>query len=491
MGLLSDQTAESNMIMILKILTQLFFMRLLFFPWALLILFLGCTHSNSDQNVLILQGVHVITMESEEILENQDLKIVDGVIESIGSNISVPRNSVVVNAEGLFLMPALYDMHAHVSPQNPWHVYQMSLYTYFGIHHVNLMTGSEGHREMAEQFNNGEIKSVPKINLASELIDGDPPMWGEQHNGPVLTHISQVDSTLIVLKEKGYRDLKVYNRIPKDIYTAILERADELDMRVIGHVPFALDAESQLDSRHQRIDHLEGYLKLAYGGDNSDLKGPGAHRTPELIEGYDPEKMLEAATLTAEREIWNTPTHVLYSSLLDSLYIEEVIHGEYSDLLDPGLSNFWTAIVSDKNQMPFLRSPEFQEIHRDMVRILHEAGARILAGTDSPLPVLLYGHSLHKELQYFVDAGMSPYEALQTATVNPAEYLEMNNSGKVAQGYMANLILLRYNPLENIKHTLEIDAVIAGNKYLNRSDIRTKLKQVWESLNEEASEEDR
>ncbi len=437
-----------------------------------------------DQNDLFITNTNIITLDDETILEQKDIRISDGVISEIGQNLSIPKNSRVVDGTGLYVMPALFDMHAHISYLNPWHQYQLALYPYFGVHHVNIMTGSDGLLDVAGKYNSGAVTPGPTITLASELIDGDPPMWGDDHNGPVLTHPAEVDSVLQALKAKSYRDLKVYNRLSEEVYSSILESAAEMDLRVVGHMPHGLAPNDRLDYRHQRIDHLEGYLELAYDGDLSELPSDYMERRQALMDGYSRDKMKQAAKRTAERGIWNTPTHVLYSSLTDTSYVSEMMEGEFSSLLDPGIVQFWSGPASNPQIMPHLSSEQFRDIHRHMVGALHRAGARILAGTDAPMPVLLFGHSVHQELKYFTEAGMSPYEALKTATVYPAEYLGLEKSGKVLPKYHANLLILRNNPLDNIENTLTIEAMILESEYVTRKELRSEISRIRNNLEE-------
>jgi imidazolonepropionase-like amidohydrolase len=119
----------------------------------------------------------------------------------------------------------------------------------------------------------------------------------------------------------------------------------------------------------------------------------------------------------------------------------------------------------------------------DIIRKLHAAKVPFLAGTDTPAGVdVIPGVSLHLELQRFIAAGFTPLEALQTATLNPAKYYDkLTDYGPIAQGRIADLVLLRGNPLDDIRNTREISGVIADGHYLSKADLdqlREKLKQL-------------
>ena len=111
-----------------------------------------------------------------------------------------------------------------------------------------------------------------------------------------------------------------------------------------------------------------------------------------------------------------------------------------------------------------------------MTKQIHDAGIGIMAGTDCPIFFLTPGRSLHQELAMLVEAGLSPLEAIETATVRPAEYFNLqDNLGLVKEGYLADLVLLDANPLEDINNTLKINAVIKAGKYYLQTDLLSKL----------------
>lgn len=440
------------------------------------------TQKNTEEQTLIIQNVNIINMDEDRVFEERDILISNDKILRIGKNLDVLNGAEIQDLKGRYIIPALFDMHAHISTENPWYRYHLSLFRYFGIHSVNFMAGSDELKSLKKQVENNNNVS-PKIYLASELIDGDPPLWGEDHNGPVITDPENVEESLKELKDKGYSEIKVYNQLQEDVYLEILDLAEDLDLRVVGHIPYSLSINSRLDPRHKRIEHLDGYLELAYKGDRDVLQTPKFQRTTLLTDGFDKDKMTEAARKTAERDIWNCPTHVLFSSLTDSSYINEVMEGDIFNLLDPTLERFWNNVVQNKDQMPHLRSENYRDVHLEMIGSLHEEGAKILAGTDAPQPILLYGHALHKELQYFVEAGMTPFEAIETATVNPVEFLGLENQGKIKEGYKAELIILGDNPLMDIKNTLSIEGYISESSYMDRQEMRGLITSIKDQVN--------
>jgi hypothetical protein len=439
------------------------------------------SYLNTDQySTFLFQNTNIVSMQSDEILSGKDLLISNGIIQKIGVGIEPEFDTVVIDASGQYLMPALFDMHAHIGEENPFLTYQLGLYRYFGVHNVNLMAGNDSiisiKQSVGGQYNE-ELKT-PHLHLASELIDGHPPLWGDQHNGPVLVDVDEVEQVLSELKEKGYSDIKVYDQLTEEVYLKILEVSQQMGHRVVGHVPTSLSLGNRLDVRQQRIDHLYGFWELAYDGDISELPGMSLERIEVLIDGFNEDKFRAASKQTADNNIWVVPTHVLYSALLDEDYADEIMTGEYSMWLDPSLQGWWSAVANDAEQMPHLRNEEFRDIHMHMISVLHEEGVRLLAGTDAPLPLLMYGRALHKELELFTLAGLSPFEAIKTATVYPAKYLGLSDLGIIAEGNQAEIIMLERNPLENITNTLSISGYFSENKYLSRRDMEEYLRKL-------------
>ena len=144
--------------------------------------------SDNTKNLLI-RDVNIIDMESDRVLKSYDMLIEGEKIKRVRRQIEVSQDVEEISLSGRYLIPALFDMHAHISTQNPWHEYQLALYRYFGIHAVNFMAGNDSLRKLKNSIakSDDEYQLAPKIYLASELIDGDPPLWGEQHNGPIIT----------------------------------------------------------------------------------------------------------------------------------------------------------------------------------------------------------------------------------------------------------------------------------------------------------------
>ena len=115
----------------------------------------------------------------------------------------------------------------------------------------------------------------------------------------------------------------------------------------------------------------------------------------------------------------------------------------------------------------------------EIVGLMHRTGVRLLAGTDAPNPYVFPGFSLHEELELLVQAGLTPLEALQTATVNPAKYLGKEKElGTIEKGKLADLVLLEANPLENISNTQRINAVVVNGRYLPQETLRKLLTEV-------------
>lgn len=253
----------------------------------------------------------------------------------------------------------------------------------------------------------GIIARVESGDLAGPRIRSlSPGIDGPPVRWPqtqLLTDPTKADSTVQVQLERGYTTLKVYSDLRRDVYDSIVVAAKRRGMEFAGHVPFAVDVEHALRSGQKSIEHLLGY------------------------RGRPREEWEALASLTVEMGAWNCPTLAILRRAT------------------PGTASLRT----------------------DLVRTLHERGARILVGTDSGIEVTQPGWSIHEELELVVSAGLSPYEALLGATREAARYFgEEGTWGTVQPGMRADLLFLAADPLDDVAATAAHEGVLRGDLWL-------------------------
>jgi hypothetical protein len=250
-------------------------------------------------------------------------------------------------------------------------------------------------------------------------------------------------------------------------------------MPVAGHVPQSISAEEASDAGQRTIEHL-GRVLLSCSRDSSPRSGQA------LIDSYDETKANALFAKFVKNGTWHDPTLVVLR--VHAFWTDpETVRNARTEYVPRKIRESW-------KQSPFTKLMEsippsavqgqrkVFEMHLQLVSRMHRAGVRILAGTDSSIPYVIQGFSLHDELQWLVKAGLSPLEALRSATIRPAEYFGIGDSaGSIATGRFADLVVLNADPLRDIANTRKIEAVVVAGHYLSRTDLDAMLNQLKDS----------
>lgn len=349
---------------------------------------------------MAIVGAHVVPMTSNEVLNDQTILIRDGIIVDIGARetVEVPAGAMVISGDSLWAAPALMDMHVHARAQ------EMARYRNSGITVVRNMWGTAGVAGLRAELQTGAEHAA--IFSATPGLDGSPPFWP---GTIVLSDPVAARQEVRRLAAAGWDFIKVYNRLRPDVYEAILAEARAAGIAVVGHVPLASDITTASAGGQASIEHLTGIAEAVAGG-----------RSPTGWLEMDSASMNRVAIMLAEHQVYVCPTLVVLRHLANANLSAEA------------------AIRARSNQAA-------------AVKALHAAGVPLLAGTDAGLDLVPAGSSLAAELELFVEAGLSPYEALRTATTEAARFLGiLDVHGTIEVGKRADLILLAGNPLEDI-----------------------------------------
>jgi imidazolonepropionase-like amidohydrolase len=440
----------------------------------------------SAQQTLWITHVTVIDTVTGKTQPDTTVMIHGNRITGIALSTSVtPKTGQIVDARGLYLIPGLWDMHTHV---------------YFDstaadgtdlVLPLFLANGITGIRDMGSKLDQ-VLEARDEIN-AHALLGPRMVVSGPMLDGPKSTYkaaipiVTAEDGRIAVdmLKSRGVDFVKVQSGVPRDAYFAIAEEAKKVGIPFEGHVPDAIRASEAVAAGQVTFEHLIGIFEASSPDEDKYLTGKKT--VGMFLETYDPTREANIIRLLAKNHVWQCPT--LYWERGQWL-VDAIDYNRDPDLAYAGHS--WVIKQWPKSQASILKSldtdpllvrEKFVDHELDIVRKLHAAHVPFLAGTDTPAGVdVIPGISLHLELQRFVDAGFTPLEALQTATLNPADfYNRRSDYGTVAIGRIADLVLLRANPLENIVNTREIAGVVTDGRYLSSADLeqlRNRLKQL-------------
>lgn len=440
--------------------------------------------------VLAITQVTVIDVVSGKELPEMTVLITGERIEKIGksSTMKIPSGCQVFNGRGQFLLPGLWDMHMHIIGEP---MLYFPLFLANGVTGIRYMGGTimpAEWRTLKEKIAAGQIPG-PRVYAGSPILDGPKPAWP----GSIAVANAEAGKRIAAeMKEQGAEFLKVYTFLPRDAYLAIVETANKLGIPFAGHVPMLVSIQEAIRSGQRCIEHLDGILPAASklcselealqnAGDTQALIDSPAFKT--MLEDYDESRAEELFVALKERMVWQVPTLQVFHGLLLQREPGNSYPYPESKYVSPVLKNFFGWQLPDQDQAKTQRERQYfagwlSRAKRIVLR-LQQLGVPLLAGTDAPYVNCVPGFSLHEELRLLADAGLSPLQALQTATINPARFMERTaDLGTVEAGKYADLVLLAADPLLNIANTKKITAVVHNGQLLTKENLRAILAEV-------------
>lgn len=414
-------------------------------------------------------NVDIVPMSKEQVLKEQTVIVRDGRIVEIGpaSKIKVPKGAFRIDGRGKYLMPGLVDMHTHITDDVAEGTPlasdngELLLYIANGVTTVRNMKGQPKHLQWRKQIASGEI-------LGPTLYTCGPKVLGLQ-DPEEARRIANEQA------KAGYDCIKVYSPPDwsKEAYESLINTAKGLKIPAVGHLPRNLPLEVALTTGQASVDHAEEFLYTYF------FKQKG-HEFDEAL-------IAPVAKATRDAGVYVTPTLTFYDyfglqvgnetfqSLLNRpelAYVPRSVRVRGESAIENG---YRKQIPPDK----FKTIRHIFTFQKKLVKALHDAGVRIMVGTDSSwnLHFVIAGFSVHEELRHLVDAGLTPYQALRAATINPAEFLQASNEfGTVSVGKRADLILVGGNPLEDVTNASRRIGVMVGGRWLPEAELQGKIQ---------------
>lgn len=425
-----------------------------------------------------ITGVSIVDVAHGTIRPAQTIVIENGRIRSLGSS-SIPANARLIDGRGKFAVPAFWDMHTHVFAVSP--LLDLPLYIAHGVTNVRDMQGcpqpGDPFVACAGEKRQWSREAIAGARVGPRIVSSTSWMA----NGPgMVKRLGDVPAYFDTATPQQARDfvrhfagdvdaIKVYDRIPREAYFALVDEARRAGIDVVGHRPYAVSAV-EAAANQKSIEHARFILHESFPGSKAlrNMRGKAwKEDRARMLTGHDPE--LAAAIFAAMKAngTWYVPTHLTRWSdaYADDRSVREDPLLRY---LHPLMKRQWLEDLDEllaEEPSPAARA-SYRAFHQkglELTGAAHRAGVRVLAGTD----YIVAGADLHRELQQLVAAGLSPAAALRAATLHPAEYYGLQSEyGTIEEGKVADLVLLAADPLEAIRNTQRIDVVIfAGNVY--------------------------
>lgn len=448
------------------------------------------------QSVVTIANVTVVDVRNGRLLPDQTVVVTDGRIAAVSPapDAQIPAGSAVIDGTARFLIPGLWEMHAHVVSST------------LGLYIANGVTGV---REMGTS-----LQSIDQnVALRQRIADGD--VIGPRYVVGVTIN-NRAGSRNVVgaataeagraavdsLRRAGADFIKVYDGLSRETYLAIAAEARRQGIPFAGHVPGSVTLEEAARAGQRSFEHLVPFMPVVCSSRSAELgeavaeaerlmsrSGPpdslarAQLRSTMLlaVETYDEDRCRTEARRLAGLGGWHTPT------LMAGMRRPQV-HND-SVLQDPRLAYVPESLQRQWEQARSMYVSTYSEsdtrnIYNNLllriVSVLHRENIGLLAGTDAPgVPWVYAGFSLHEELEHLVRAGLTPVEALRAATMEPARYLGLEDSiGVVEEGKLADLVLLDANPLEDITNTRRVYGVVSNGWYFDRAALDTLLEQA-------------
>ena len=422
--------------------------------------------SLAEQTAFI--NVNVVPMSSDAVIEQQTVIVDRGIIEAIGpvDDVPIPIGATVVDGTDRYLMPGLAEMHAHVPDADTKELDRyFSLYVANGVTTIRGMLGRPSHLGLRQDLLDGDV-------FGPRLITSGPSL-----NGRSVNNASHARQLVEEQNAAGYDFIKVHPGLSSAEFEALAETANELGMPFAGHVPVAVGVQRALELNMATIDHLDGYFAALLPAGSDGSGGYGGFFDVLLADELDTDGITEIAEATAAAGTWNVPTEVLIEQYVNDTLVMELRNRPEMRYMPEDTVQRWV-----DSKMETLGESGFEpevaalaiDVRRRLILELQRVGAGLLLGSDSPQVFNVPGFATHRELDVLVSAGLTPYEALYSGTAAVADFLG-SNTGVVAVGREADLVLLNANPLTDIRNSHRIHGVMLRGAWYSDAALERRL----------------
>ncbi|WP_323758496.1 amidohydrolase family protein [Roseivirga sp.] len=407
-----------------------------------------------NESKVAFTHVNIIPMDSNHVLMDKTVLVENGIITGIYEEFKSPKNTRLVDGQYKYLVPGLMDAHAHIFDRS-----DLALNLSQGVTTVRNMMGFPMHLRWRDEVNNN-------LFPGAYIYTAGPTLNMGSYSGPfhkVLKNSREGRKAVRLTKSKGYDFVKIYDGLTEEAFKAIMDEAKLQSIKVAGHPPRAVNLETLANSDIVSIEHAE-----------------------EIFQGmmnykYSPKKTDSIAKILSEKEIYVTPTLIIYNYLNRTMNDDK----EFLDSIPQEYINPLTRFIGNKQLGDYLNMDEKGKKYSaskntalsEILSILHQNNVPLLLGTDSGPNLTVAGYILHSEIDLWKKAGIEDYEIIKAGTINVAKALDIHDEvGTIEVGKRADFILVDQNPLEDARNLRKLSGVFHNSGWYNSE----KLKELEE-----------
>ena len=449
---------------------------------------LGCGKRSEDADAtLVITDVTVIDLRTGALHPGQTLVIQGDRIQAVGSSLQPPAHARTVSGEGAFLIPGLWDLHVHAARDGR----APRFWPLFLAHGVTGIRETGSYLDSLVYWRNvanANPDQAPHIVWSSPMIDGDPPLF---EHALVVRTAQEARRVARQMQAQAFDYIKVYSGLSPEAFRALSDEAGRIGIPIAGELPNGISPGEAAQAGIRSFEHLWNLFEWCVpnagalrdelrslelsGADESALRPLREKQYQAWLAGIDTACTGEMAADFRRHDAWQVPTLVINRSYshIDSTgwntdprreFVPDAVLEEW-DILR-------TNLIAQYGSLGVAAWRARYASEAAMLRRMRDAGAGILAGSDvSDEPYVYPGSSLHDELALLVEAGLTPLEALQAATLNVGIFLGRDDIGTAEVGSQADLVLLDNNPLSDIRDSRSIRAVVHRGRLLDRRQL--------------------
>lgn len=422
---------------------------------------------------LLIKNIRLIAMTGPEpeVLPGYSVRIEQGVIREVGpvSQVSAGAGAEVLDGQGQYLLPGLIDVHVHV-----WDKAELPAYLAYGVTAVRNASGMPFHLDYARAISAGELTG-PFLLTTGPILNSPGP--NQQANHKLVITADEAVAAVRDQYQQGFRHIKVYSNLSRAAYEAILAEAAELGMTVMGHSPeglrdegiptekpFNIAFEEILDDGLVTLEHME---TIVWHG---------------LYDALDEDRLRALAREIAAQGNAVTPTLLAHHNLAEVARTQGAyLQRPGTEMLNPFIAALEQPLYDFWSSQPVGSRHEQDVFYQQATRMMQEEGVMLLAGSDAGIFTNIPGESLLDELDLMVAGGLTPFQAIQTATANAGWRLPLEGRGVIRAGHPADLILVENNPLDDVRALRTLSGVVAQGHWYDRdglADLRAQATQT-------------